>query len=202
MREIHYGMRAHLLCNIEPVLVYIGHDDTPGAVLAANAHGHHADWACARDKHVLADHIEHGSSMCCIAVGIEKGYDVFRNARRNANYVCFRNAEVLCESAIPVNANAACEFAPLSISCPAVTAVPANDMTFAGHNIPDRIIRNTGAERRDFSHIFMADYHWRPNMLLAPWIPVIDVHIRPANRCFMDFDLHFPDARLRHRHTF
>jgi hypothetical protein len=61
------------------------------------------------------------------------------------------------------------------------------------HVLPDFLNR---------SNKLVSDLHGDRNGLLRPGVPVVDVHIRPANRRFMDFDQDVVEADFRHRNVF
>ena len=88
---------------------------------------------------------------------------------------------------------------PLTVSAAAVTAVSANDMTFARNTLTNIQSGNTLAKFSNFSDILMTDYNRRSKMLLSPRIPVKYVNIGTAYCSLAYLNKHFAHAGFRYR---
>src|SRR4029450_10552750 len=81
----------------------------------------------------------------------------------------------------------------------AIPAMPTRDMAFADNKIVAREPFHMIADKIDNSHKFVADGHGYRNRFLRPRVPVIDVHIGPADGGLQDPDEHIVSAHLRNR---
>src|SRR5699024_10182020 len=80
-----------------------------------------------------------------------------------------------------------------------VAAAPAQQVTLAGDEVPDRDLGHT---RTDLDHLtaeLVAHHQGRPDCLLRPLVPGLDVQVGAAQAGGRDLDQHVPvpDRRLR-----
>jgi len=68
----------------------------------------------------------------------------------------------------------------------AVTAVAANDVSFAGNALPDLEVANVFADFFDVPDVFVPDDHRHGNGLLRPLVPLVNMHVGSANGGFFD----------------
>ena len=161
----------------------------PGAVVFADAGGHHADGTCTRNQNIFTDDVEHQCGVRCVAVCVKERDKIIGNiVFIHGNNVGCGNAEIFCKSTVTINADTLGVCAPLSVAAAAVAAVTANDMTFAGNTLADIEFFYAFAELCNFTDIFMTYRHCGMDMLLCPGIPVIYMNIRAANCGFANFD--------------
>src|SRR6202034_4486536 len=82
----------------------------------------------------------------------------------------------------------------------AVAAMPAGDMSLAGHPIAGLYAAHFAADVHDLARVCMTDRHRRRDGFLRPGIPVVDVHVGTANGGAVDFGEHIvvTDRRLGH----
>ena len=109
----------------------------------------------------------------------------------DCNYVGSRDAEVFCECAVTVNTNAACLFAPLTVTCTAVIALTANDMAFTGNALTNLEAFYAFTESSDFANVFVANCERWVEVLFGPFVPFIDVNVCAADSCLLDLDKNF-----------
>ena len=180
---------AHFACKLKAVFVYIGDNNVAGAVVFADAGGHHADGTCTRNQNIFTDDVEHQCGVRCVAVCVKERDKIIGNiVFIHGNNVGCGNAEIFCKSTITINADTLGVCAPLSVAAAAVAAVTANDMAFAGNTLADIEFFYAFAELCNFTDIFMTYRHCGMDMLLCPGIPVIYMNIRAANCGFANFD--------------
>src|SRR5215831_11358745 len=77
----------------------------------------------------------------------------------------------------------------------AVAAVSASDVTFARDAIADGKSAHLASDLDHGSAILMTDRHGNGNGLLRPRIPVVNVHIRSADRSFVDRNAYVVGAK-------
>jgi len=194
------GVDTHLSGKVEPVFVDIGDDDAACARVFADAARDNADGARAGDEHVLADEREHERGMRGVAEGVKEGDNVLRQALVDGNDVARRDADILRERAVPVDADADMVLTPLNIAGVTVAAVAAGDMALAGDALADREARDARAKLGDLADILMADDLWGLDVLLRPLVPFVDMDVGAADRGLVDLDENFSGARHRNRH--
>ena len=196
MGQVYCCGGAHLLCYVQPVIIYVGHYYVARAVLAADANGHHAYGACAGYEHVLAHNVEHCGGVRGVAVCVKEGNYILRNIVRHKYNIGLGYAYVFRKRALPVHAHALGLLAPLAVARAAVAAMAAYYVPFAGNDLADFIFSDARAKRGDFANVFVAYYHGRIDMLLAPRVPIVNMHIRAAYGGFVYFDKHLAYSRL------
>jgi len=113
-----------------------------------------------------------------------------------------RDAKVLCKGSGPVNPDAARAPAKMSSSSQAVAAVAADDVSFPGDQVADFEVVDVTSNFNDRAHKLVTHRHRNRNGLLSPFIPVIDVNVRPTDPRFLDLDEHIIDSDFRNRNLF
>ena len=200
LRGVDGSVDAHLAGKVEPVFVDVGDHDAACARVFADAAHDNADGARARDEHVLADEREHEGGMRGVAEGVKEGDDVLRQALVDGNDVARRDADILRERTVAVDADADMVLAPLNIAGVTVAAVAAGDMALAGDALADREARDARAKLGDLADILMADDLRGLDVLLRPLVPFVDMDVGAADRGLVDLDENFSGARHRNRH--
>jgi len=144
-----------------------------------------------------------------IAERVENRGDLVVDRRGELEDVGGGKRQILCERAGAIHADALGVAAQMPPPGAAVAAMPAGDVSFAGHAIAGLDAAHFAADLDDLARVFVTDRHRHRNGFLRPGIPVVDVHIRPANRGAVDFDEHIvvtdrglghvlhPDSRFR-----
>ena len=84
----------------------------------------------------------------------------------------------------------------------AVAAAAANQVPFTGNQIAGLEIMHIAADLGHPAHKFMTYGHRHGNGFLGPLIPVVNVHIRAADRGFVNLYEYIADADLRNGHFF
>ena len=78
----------------------------------------------------------------------------------------------------------------------AVAAAVAGDVALAGNALADVQSGDARAKLGDLADVFMADGHGRLDVLLRPWIPVINMYVRAADGGLVDLDEDLTGAGL------
>ena len=63
--------------------------------------------------------------------------------------------------------------------------MPARNVSLADDEFAARESFHVLTDLIDHAHEFVADDHWHRDRLLRPGIPVINVHVGPADRCLL-----------------
>ena len=121
-----------------------------------------------------------------VAEGVKEGDNVLRQALVDGNDVARRDADILRERTVAVDADADMVLAPLNIAGVTVAAVAAGDMTLAGDALADREARDARAKLGDLADILMADDLWGLDVLLRPLVPFVDMDVGAADRGLVD----------------
>ena len=95
-----------------------------------------------------------------------------------------------------IDANALCIWAKMSASGQAIATVSTGDVSLAYHEITRSEAFNVIAHRIDNAHKFVTNYHRHGNRLLCPLVPVVDVHVRPADRSLQHTNQHVVAANF------
>ena len=190
---------AELLCEVDTVVVQVGDNNVACAAELCNASCHDADRACTGNENVFADEVKCESGVNCVSEGVEEGVHFFRNVVRAGTNVGFRDYEVFCERTVTVYADADGFLAEVTVACEAVTALAANDVTFAGYDLTNGVTGRVLAGFHDFTNIFVTDYARNLNGVFGPLVPVVDVKVGAADGGLVDLDLDVVVAAYRFR---
>ena len=147
-----------------------------------------ADGAGASNQHILRQEVEGQGGMGGIAEGIKDGVQLLRNLGGAGNDVGGGNYQVLCEGAVPVDADARGVFTQVPPAGAAVTAHAADDVPLAGDQLAQVMSLYGGAHFHDFADILMPGSGAHPEGILRPLIPVPDVYICATNGGLVNFD--------------
>ncbi len=180
--------------------VDVGDDDLAGAGALGDERAHDADRTGTGDQHVFADEIEGKCGVHGIAERIEDRGDLVRNIIRDRHDIVFRNADELAEGAGTVDADAERVAAEMAPARPAVAALAADDMAFAGDPLADMILGDGRTDLGDLAAEFMTDDHRHRNGLLRPLVPVPDMHVGAADGRFLHADQNVVRPDFRHRY--
>ena len=186
----HRPRRAHLPGERQAIVVDVGDDDLARAGVAAHGDRHQADRPGAGDQHVLAHEIERQRGMHGVAERIEDRRDLVGHRVRNEIGVRRGDGDVVGEGAGPVDADAFGVAAQMRAPGAAIAAEAAHDVPFARHPLADFQRVDVTPDRLDHPDIFMADDHRHGDRGLRPFVPIIDMQIRAADRRLPHFDQH------------
>jgi len=184
------------LGEIEAVIVDVGNDNVPCAVLLADARRHHADGASACDENVFTYNVKHEGGMGGVAVSVEEGDYLLGDIPSYGDDVPCGNADVLGKCAVPLDADALCFGTEMALARAAVAALHAGDMALAGNYLTDLKALNALAYLSDLAHVLMTDGHRGLDMGLTPRIPIVNMHIGTADSCFMYLNKHLAMVNL------
>ncbi len=109
------------------------------------------------------------------------------------------HGDIVCERARLLHADDPHVFADVLPPGAAGLAGVAGDMRLARNAVADLPAVDHPAEPHDLTGEFMAKDHWQPQPLLRVGRPVVDVHIRAADRRGVDLDEHLIFFDLRKR---
>ena len=193
------GDNAEFSRKLEPIIIEVGDDDMSRAAEFHDRGRHDADGSGAGDEHVLARGIVGKRGMRGVAERIEDRIHVVGDAVHTLPHIFCRNHKILRECTVTVDADAFRLTAEMAASGKAVAAVPADDMSLARHTLAELKALDILTELHDFAHVLMPDGHRRMNGMLGPFVPVVNMQIRAADRClfYLDFDVVLSDRRNR-----
>ena len=154
------------------------------------------------DDDVFTYKVPSESSVGGVSEGVEEGNHFLVDSVRNGNHVIGRDYQIFGKGAVTVDAHTFCILAPLAVAGPAVPAVTADDVSFTGYELADSVLCDTWPKTGNFAYILMADNDRRSDVLLAPGIPVVNMHIGTADCGFVHFDQHLTHSRPGNRHFF
>lgn len=173
-----HGYDAKLPGQLQPVFVEIRNHHMPRPGEFGNGCRQDADGAGASNQHILRQEVEGQGGMGGIAEGIKDGVQLLRNLGGAGNDVGGGNYQVLCEGAVPVDADARGVFTQVPPAGAAVTAHAADDVPLAGDQLAQVMSLYGGAHFHDFADILMPGSGAHPEGILRPLIPVPDVYDR------------------------
>ena len=113
--------------------------------------------------------------------------------------VVLRNRDELRPRAGAIDADALCVRAKMTPSGQAIAAMSAGDVTLADDQIAAGETFYVIADAIDNADKLVADRHRHRNRFLRPGIPVVDVHVGPADRRFQDANQHVVAADFWNR---
>ena len=131
-----------------------------------------------------------------VAEGIEERDHILRQAFIDDDDVGLRDADVFRKRAVAVHADADGVLAPLDVAAVAVAAAVTGDVALAGNALANVQSGDARAKLGDLADVFMADGHGRLDVLLRPWIPVINMYVRAADGGLVDLDEDLTGAGL------
>ena len=181
---------------------WIRHAQADTTDMIAGMMGMHAQFTISDETMALAaEHKPDGVGYHIhVAEGIEERDHVLRQAFIDDDDVGLRDADIFRKRAVAVHADADGVLAPLDVAAVAVAAAVTCDVALAGNALADVQSGDARAKLGDLADVFMADGHGRLDVLLRPWIPVINMYVRTADGGFVDLNEHLPDANLRYGH--
>ena len=190
--------RAHLSGQLEAEVVDVGDDDVACADESADTGRHDTDGAGAGNEHILAYHGEGKRAMRRIAEGIEAGGNLRRDLIGNQPQVRCRNGDVLGECAVAVDSDSFRMGTQMTASRTAVAARAAGDVAFRRDAVGDGIVVHAETDLDDFSDELVTDDQRRVDRALRPFVPVVNVQIRPADGSLLHLDEHLVGRDRRH----
>src|SRR2546428_9573638 len=90
---------------------------------------------------------------------------------------------MLCETTVRVNSTEKHSLADVSIASPTLEAFAAENVSLTGDNVAFAEIGDFLAYFDDFSSKLVSHYHGRLDLVPNRFVPVVDVHVRSADRC-------------------
>ena len=138
--------------------------------------------------------------MCSVAESVEEGNDIIGQIVLDGNDIGCGDAEILCKSAVAVDADALCLLAPLAVAGAAVIALAADDVALAGNALADLEVGYALAKLGDLADIFMADRKRRVQVLLCPAVPLVDMYVCSADSRLADLDKNLAGAGFGNRY--
>src|SRR5687768_864822 len=136
--------------------------------------------------------------MDSIAQRIETRKHVERDGRIDEHRIACRNAEELCKRTVAIHAHALRVLAKMTPAGEAVSATATNDVSLAIDEIARLEALYIRSYFRDYSDKLVPDHHGRPDGFLRPRVPVINVHIRAADRRLLDLNQDIVDSGHGH----
>ena len=136
-----------------------------------------------------------------VAERVEDRRQVIRDIVGDFKGVKGRDHQILGKAARAVDAHADGVAAQVGTARAAVTAVAAGDMPFAGDAVANLKAAHFLTNPHHFADVFVTDHHRHRNGLLRPLIPVVDVHVGPANGGLADFNQQIVMADFRFRYV-
>jgi len=135
-----------------------------------------------------------------VAQGVEATQNIGGDLLVAIPDVRHRHADELGERPVAVDPDPSGGVAQVSPAGQAVAAAPAHHMSLGADQITHVEIVHVAADLDDPADELVADHHRDLDRLLGPGVPVVDVHVRAADRGLHDFDQHVVDidSRLRH----
>ena len=164
--------------------------------------GHAADGTGAGNEYVFSQGLKAQGCVGSVAKGIKDGIEFFGNVGIARPDVDLRNHQIFSKGAVAVNADPLDPMAVFLMSFQTVAALAAGDVSFSADQVSDLETADTGTDLYDLTYVFMAGRHTDGNGILSPLIPLVDMHICPADGRFVDLDLDVSIADLGHRHSF
>ena len=119
-----------------------------------------------------------------IAERIEAGEDIERDGGISMPGIRRGNGHELGPGARPVYAHALCVWAKMPPARQTIAAMPAGDVTFADDEIALGESADIAADAINFADELVTDRYRDRDGFLRPRIPVVNMNIGPADRCF------------------
>ncbi len=202
---IHYGSEvffqgiynpvcAHLFSQVGPVGTGLSGHHKAGAGKAGHGHSHASNEPGTGNQHIFPDHREGEGCMCGISQRVHDGKHLIRNAVIESHYVVGGNLHILGEGTVDVHPDSYGGLADVLAAAPAIPAVPAGDVSFAGY--PFTLLKFCHFTPRlgHMTHILMPDGQSHRDGLLGPVIPVVYMQVGSANGRFADLDQYIVGA--------
>mmetsp|Transcript_19346 Transcript_19346/g.53121 ORF Transcript_19346/g.53121 Transcript_19346/m.53121 type:complete len:273 (-) Transcript_19346:175-993(-) len=198
VHDVHGTRDAHLSGEVELVVVHVRDDNAPSADMLGQSGSHDPDGTSARDEYVLAHEVEGECGVRRVPEGVQYRGHLVGDAFGDRENVHRRDAQVFCERALAIHADADGVAAKVSDSRAAIAAMPAHDVALATHAVTLLEALDVWAHVHHDARELMPDGHAPRDRLLRPLVPVVDVHVRAADRCALHLDQDIVISRLRH----
>ena len=202
LADVDAAVRTEVFGQPQPVVADVGDDHVPRASVFADGRRDATNRAGAGDQHVLAQQVELQRGVHGVAVGVENRGDVQVDARAVYPDVGHRQGNVLGEGARPIHADARRVGAEVASARHAVAAAPADHVALAGNDLPGVEVVDVVAHLDDFADEFVADHHRHRYCLRRPLVPLVDMQVGAADRCFLYLDQNVVEAGFRLRDVF
>src|SRR5207253_9327171 len=126
-----------LQCQVQPIVVQVGHDDMPCADVAAYRRGHDADRPGPGDQHVFPDEVEAQSRMGGVAQRVQDRGDLIGDVIGNLERIEGGDHQELGKCSFAVHADADRVAAQVTPAGAAIAAIPARHVALARYAIAD-----------------------------------------------------------------
>jgi len=166
----------------------------PSAHLLGDSGGHAADRAGPGDEHVLADEVEAQRRVRRVPQRVETAQDIRRDGLVAIPDVGHRHGDVLGKRAVPIDPDPLGGRAKMPPARQAVAATSADHVPFGANEVSDREVVDVAADLNDPPDELVSDGHGHTDGLLCPGVPVVDVHVRAADRGLDHLDQDVVDA--------
>ncbi len=136
-----------------------------------------------------------------VAQWVEDGIEFLRHVGVAGPDVGGGYHQIFGEGPVPVYAHALGVFAVFLMALQAVAALAAGDMPLAGNQVPGPEALHTGTHLHYFPHILVPGGKADGYGVLCPFVPLVDVHVRAADGCLFNLDLHVVGTEFRDEYT-
>ncbi len=171
---------GHPRRQVQPRLVHVGDDHVTRADMARDRGGHDADGPRAGDQHVLSDQRKAERGVHGIAKRVQDRADAVGHAVGQRHHVEGGQRQVFGKGAGDIDADAAGLGVQVELARPALAAGMADQVALSGTALAQGQAGDVAAQFDDLSGEFVADDHGRGDGAGGPFIPVPDMHVRPA----------------------
>ena len=143
--------------------------------VATNRRRHDPDGASTGYQYIFAQQIKLQCGVHRVTQGIEQGGNIEVDIRPVLPDIRHWQAQIFSEGTLPVDTDATGGGTKMAPASHAITATPADNMTFPGDNLTGVEVIHIGTDINNFSHKFVTDNHWHLDSFLCPAIPIVDV---------------------------
>ena len=132
-----------------------------------------------------------------VAKRIKNGGDFLVDSRIVSPDIGHGQGNELSEGAGTIDSDAFCRSAEMTPAREAVSASAAYDVAFAAHDVAWIEVADIRADLDNLADELVTDDHGLRNGLLRPVIPLVNVHVRPADTGITDADQDVVDSLLQ-----
>jgi hypothetical protein len=158
---------------------------------------HDADGTGTGDEHVFTEDRKGKRSVNGVAERIEDGGHVLVDRSRMDPDVGHRKCNVFGKRPRPIDADSLGSRAEMTSPGEAVSATTAHDVSLTADGLAREKIGDIGTYFDDLPDEFVPDHQGNGDGLGRPGVPLMNVHVGPANPGAMDANEDVVDARLR-----
>src|SRR5207244_2289018 len=200
--HIQCEIDTHFACKIETIRIHVGDHDMTRAGPLANRNSHATDRPGAGNEHIFSHEIERERSVHGIAQRIETGKHIERNRRIGVPAVVLRNSYELRPRTGAIDANALRVWAKMTAPSKTIAAMSTGNVSLADHEIAARKAFHVITYSLNRADKLVANRHRHRNRFLRPRIPIVDMHVSPADRGLQHTNEHVVALSFRNRNFF